>query len=291
MAIKEYDTKQIREIQLVCLDLLKVFDEFCEKNNLRYYVCGGGCIGAIRHGGFIPWDDDIDVMMPRRDYETLKSIWPIQMKDTQYRLNDNSSNVFLRTMWASVSNENTTFIKSRQQHLDISQGIRLDLIPLDGCPEGRAARVIQMFWALMHQIYINQEPPISKGKLLEGIGKIILSFHKSWPSRYNAAKRAEKRMAKYDFDNSKKVTELTTRFHYMKNEYPREAFEPAIRKEFEGFMASLPGGYDTYLSMAFGDYMQLPPEEERVPKHDAVFVDTVNSYKKYRCIEYFKGDE
>lgn len=283
-----YDSEQLREIQLVCLDLLKVFDKFCAENDLRYYVCGGGCIGAIRHGGFIPWDDDIDVMMPRRDYEKLKKLWPQQMKDTVYRFNDNSESEFLRTMWAAISNENTTFIKTRQQGLDISQGIKLDIVPLDGCPDGRVKRSIQIFWALIHQIYMNQEPPISKGKLLEAVGKLILMFHRRWPSRYKAAKRAEKRMTRYDFDKCSKVTELTTRFRYMRNEYPKEAFEPAVRKSFEGFMAALPGGYDTYLTMAFGDYMQFPPEDEQIPKHETVFIDTHNSYKIYRGKEYFK---
>ena len=96
-------------------------------------------------------------------------------------------------------------------------------------------------------------------------------------------------MTKFDFDKCSKVTELTTRYHYMRNEYPREAFEPAVRKEFEGFMAALPGGYDTYLTMAFGDYMQLPPEEEQVPKHEAVFIDTKHSYKDFKGIEYCKN--
>lgn len=274
--------EQLRKIQIICLNLLKVFDSFCEKNGLIYYVCGGGCIGAIRHKGFIPWDDDIDVMMPRRDYEKLKVLWPQQMDQSRYKFNDNSETQYLRTMWASISDENTTFIKERQKDLDISHGIKLEIIPLDGCPSSSISRTLQMFWALIHQIYINQEPPVSKGSLLKGAGNILLLAHRSWPSRYRAAVRAEKRMSKYPFEECEKVTELTTRFQYMRNEYPKETFEKAIRVPFEDFMMPVPAGYDAYLRMAFGNYMELPPEDERVPKHEAVYIDTDSAYINYK---------
>ncbi len=275
-------TEQLKEIQSVCFNLLKVFDSFCEQNGLLYYVCGGGCIGAVRHGGFIPWDDDIDVMMPRPDFEKLKLLWPRQMDGSKYRFNDNSETQFMRNMWASVSDENTTFIKERQQDLDISHGIKLEIIPLDGCPSNRWQRKKQIFWALIHQIYINQEPPISKGRVLKGVGNLLLMLHRGWPSRYRAAERAEKRMSKYGFHECDKVTELTTRFQYMRNEYPKAAFEKAVRIPFEGFMTPVPAGYDTYLRMAFGNYMELPPEEERCPKHETVFIDTHSSYRNYK---------
>ena len=276
------EENKLREVQMKSLELLRLFDSFCVKNNLLYYVCGGGCIGAVRHKGFIPWDDDIDVMMPRPDFERLKELWPLQMDETKYRFNDNTEEQFLRSMWASVSDEETTFIKERQKDLDISHGIKLEIIPLDGCPEGKLKRKIQIFWALVHQIYINQEPPVSKGRLMKLAGKCMLLLHRSWPARYRAAKRAEKHMTKYAFSDCKKVTELTTRFQYMRNEYPKEAFRDAVRMPFEGEMIPLPAGYDTYLRMAFGNYMELPPEEERVPKHDAVFIDPEESYLNYK---------
>lgn len=291
MEIKTVEQEELRKIQMKSLDLLNVFDAFCTKNDLLYYVCGGGCIGAVRHKGFIPWDDDIDVMMPRPDFEKLKVLWPQKMDETKYRFNDNTEKTFLRTLWASVSDEETTFIKERQKDLDISHGIKLEIIPLDGCPEGRFQRKAQIFRALLHQIYINQEPPISKGALMKFAGKALLILHRSWPSRYRAAKRAEKKMSKYPFDQCSRVTELTTRYQYMRNEYPREAFASAVRLPFEDQEIAVPAGYDTYLRMAFGNYMELPPEEERRPKHEAVFIDTQRSYKEYKGKYYCSTDE
>lgn len=280
----------VREVQLRCIGLQRVFDRFCRENGLLYYVCGGGCIGAVRHQGFIPWDDDIDVMMPRPDFEKLKKLWPEQMKDGRYVFCDNTETMYLRTMWASVCDEETTFIKERQKDLDISQGIKLEIIPLDGCPGNRLARRMQMFWALIRQIYINQEPPVSKGFAAETIGKLLLKLHRDWKSRYRAAMRCEKRMSRYPFAAAEKVTELTTRFRYMRNEYPKEAFQSAVYLPFEDGEIPVPAGYDTYLKMAFGDYMQLPPEEERQPKHETVFIDTNNSYRKYKGIYYCTED-
>ena len=89
-------------------------------------------------------------------------------------------------------------------------------------------------------------------------------------------------MTKYNKKQSPFITELCSRYQYMVNEYPKEIFEMPVYKEFEGFLAPLPQGYDAYLKMAFGDYMQLPPESEQVPKHDAVFIDLENSYENYK---------
>lgn len=280
------DMIQIRELQKRYLGLLKIFDRFCQKNKLLYFVCGGCCIGAVRHQGFIPWDDDVDVMMPRDDFKKLKLLWPQQMTEGRYVFNDNTEEVYLRSMWASISDEETTFIKERQKDLDISHGIKLEIIPLDGCPNSKIERYIQIFWALVHQIYINQEPPISKGRIMRWSGNLLLCVYRTWKSRYQAACRAEKRMVRFPFDSADRVTELTTRFKYMVNEYPKEAFESAVRVAFEDMIIPIPIGYDIYLRMAFGDYMELPPESERVPKHESVFIDMNNSYKRYKGIYY-----
>ena len=273
---------ELRELQDKSLEILLVFKDFCEKNKLLFYFCGGCCIGTLRHGGFIPWDDDIDVFMPRNDYEKLSKIWPVQMKNTKYSINRDSKDLFLRSLLTAISDEETTFIKERQSDLDISHGIRLEILPLDGCPSSGIKRKIQIFWAFMHQILMNQEAPTSKGKLFEFIGRVILFIFPTWKSRYRMGKYAEKKMSKYPIEECTHITELCARWKYMVNEYPKEIFEEAIYKDFEGFKMPIPVGYDTYLHMAFGDYMILPPKEDQIPKHDAVFIDMKNSYKKYR---------
>ncbi len=282
--------EELRQIQLKSLEILKVFKKFCDDNDLLFYFCGGCCIGTIRHKGFIPWDDDIDVFMPRRDYQKLQILWNDKMRDTHYKLCQSNKNEFVRSLITYICDENTTFIKQRQKDLDICHGIRLEIIPLDGCPSSKVQRKIQMIWALIRQLFLNQEPFLSKGKGLQILSQIALWFFPTWKLRYKIAKFAENQMSKYKIEDCDKITELCTRYEYMINEYPKEAFESATYKEFEGEEMPIPIGYDTYLKMAFGNYMELPPEEKQIPKHDAVRIDVNQSYKVYRGRRYLERE-
>ena len=265
---------------------MKVFDKFCRRHKLRYFLCGGCCIGTIRHQGFIPWDDDVDVFMPRPDYERLRKLWKQEMDEHQYALCRSGPGVFLRSMLTAISDEETTFIKERQADLDIHHGVRLEILPLDGCPNNPVLRRLQILCALIFQVFNLQEAPTSKGKALEWAGKAMLALFPGQKARYRIWRLMEKLMSRYSFDRCTKTTELCSRYQYMVNEYPHWVFEKAVFKPFEGQKFPIPLGYDTYLTMAFGDYMELPPESAQIPKHDAVFVDLDHSYKNYRGV-YF----
>lgn len=278
--------QELRAIQEKSLEILVYFKEFCQKHGLLFYFCGGCCIGAIRHKGFIPWDDDIDVFMPRKDYERLAQLWPKEA-DPQYAYCRSDKGHYLRSLLSAISDENTTFIKERQQDLDISHGIRLEILPLDGCPESRFARKRQILWALIYSMFNNNEAPTSKGKGAYLLGRFLLTLTPTQGMRYRVWRLAEKRMSRWPITpETKHITELCARYQYMVNDYPAEAFASAKWVEFEGLSMPVPIGYDTYLRMAFGDYMQLPPEEERIPKHEAVLVDTEHSYRQYKGTYY-----
>lgn len=281
----------LKGLQSKCLEITLVFKDFCERHGLLFYLCGGGCIGAIRHKGFVPWDDDIDVFMPREDYEKMCQLWVQEMDQGKYRLSRTGPENFERSQLTAITDEETTFIKERQMDLEVAHGVRLEVLPLDGCPSGRFQRKMQLFWGLVYQIYINQEPPTSKGKLLEWIGRLMLAVRPGWKRRYRTAMLAQKKMTKYPIEECDYITELCVRYNYMVNEYPKEIFASAVYKEFEGERLPVPVGYDTYLRMAFGDYMELPPEKSQVPSHDAVYIDLENSYKVYRGIYYPKERE
>lgn len=285
------DLTTLKAVQKKSLEILLVFQEFCKKHGLLFYFCGGCCIGAVRHQGFIPWDDDIDVFMPRQDFEQLAQLWPKEMAGTKYRFCRTTREDFTRYLMAAISDEATTYIKERQQDLDTAHGVRLDIIPLDGCPERKCQRLWQILWALIRQIYINQEPLTSGGKLPYWTSRLLLRVAPSWEHRYRIAMLAERQMTRYPFGSTSKVTELCARFEPMLREYPLEAFRQAVYLPFEGLEMPVPVGYDTYLTMAFGDYMQLPPEEEQRPKHEAVYIDTEHSYQVYKGIYYCKKQQ
>lgn len=285
----EYHEVSIKDLQKKCLEILVYFKEFCEKHNLLFYFCGGCCIGAIRHQGFVPWDDDIDVFMPRADYERLKKLWAEEADTEKYAYCRSDQGHYLRSLLTAITDEDTTFIKERQRDLDIQHGVRLEILPLDDCPKSRWARKFQIMWALLYSMFNNNEAPTSKGKGFYILGRFLLALAPSQKMRYRVWRFAEKKMSQYPITpETQYITELCARYKYMVNQYPAEIFAKAEWVDFEGLKMPVPAGYDTYLKMAFGDYMQLPPEEDRVPAHEAVKIDLDHSYKiykgKYYCV-------
>ncbi len=273
---------KVRQMQMKGLEMALFFDEFCEKNHLTYFMCGGCCIGSIRNQGFIPWDDDVDVFMPRGDYEKLKKLW---VDTPEYSIQCPSKELCTENQFLTICANNTTFIKTYQKDLDINHGLVLDVIPIDGCPTG-FRRKMQKVWALLYSLFVVGKAPENHGKAVYTVGKVLLALVKPKSWRYGVWRFCEKQMSRYPIEECQFITELCTGPGYMKNEYPKEIFEKAIRVPFEGHMMPIPVGYDQYLKMAFGDYMQLPPEEKRVCHHEYEFMDMDNSYRKYRGIYY-----
>lgn len=281
----------LRDLQLKNLEILKDFDAFCEEHSLKYTLCGGCCIGALRHGGFIPWDDDVDVHMFREDYEKLFSLWKEYGNKSKYNIVKTTKDDFQDTMLTQISMKNTTFIKENQVNQDIDHGIKLEIIPLDGAPENNLKRKIQLFNALKFYLYNRGFAPQNRGKLFNLIGKLLLAFKKTPKSRYKKWKKAEIKMTKYSVKNSNYLTELCVTWKYMKIRYPKDIFIGERRVKFEDGYFPIPYKAEEYLNMAFGDFMKLPIEQERVPKHDAILIDLENSYKKYKGEFYIIEEE
>lgn len=278
---------EVRKMQLKGLEMALFFDDFCEKNGLTYFLCGGCCIGSIRNAGFIPWDDDVDVFMPREDYEKLKQLW-VDTED--YSIQYTTKEVLTENQFLTICANNTTFIKTYQKDLDINHGLVLDVLPIDGCPTGWR-RKTQKLWALLYSLFIVGKAPTNHGKLVTVGAKVLLGICKPKAWRYAVWRLCERKMSQYPIADCDYITELCSGPHYMQNEYPKALFEKAIRVSFEGHQLPIPVGYDGYLKMAFGDYMQLPPEEKRVCHHAFEVMDMDNSYRKYRGVKYYVNQE
>lgn len=276
---------QGKDIQNKELEMLLYFKEFCDAHNLRFYLCGGGLIGAIRHNGFIPWDDDIDVFMPRPDYERLAQIWDHEA-NPQYKYCRTTKDAIYHDAGASIRDTETTFINRHSVNEDICHGLALEIMPIDGCPKGAMARFFQLMWAMMFALFNAQRLPDNKGKVYRLLAGCMykLIYKPSW--RYHLWRLAEKKMTQYDFDSSDEVTELIGSIKGMKLRHPQKDFSDVVYKDFEGHQIPVMAGYERYLRLIWGDYMQLPPVEQRVPKHDAVFIDMEHSYLDYRGIHY-----
>lgn len=282
---KDISPEQTRKMQLKGLEMALYFDQFCTEHGLTYFLCGGCCIGSIRNQGFIPWDDDVDVFMPRADYEKLKRLW----KNTpEYSIQYTTRDFLTQNQFLTICANHTTFIKTYQKDLDINHGLVLDVLPLDGCPRGWR-RKMQKLHALLYSLFIVGKAPENHGKAVYWLGRVLLGVVRPRAWRYAVWRRCEKQMSRYPIERCEYITELCSGPHYMQNEYPKAYFEKAVRVPFEGHELPIPVGYDGYLRMAFGDYMQLPPKEKQVCHHEFEFMDMDNGYENYRGVYYLTG--
>lgn len=275
----EFTPETLRKLQLKELDTLVYFKEFCDKNNLLFYLCGGCCIGSLRTGGFIPWDDDIDILMPRDDYEKLYKLWDND-KNERFKLLRADEKIFTGNIFTTIVDTETTCVKANQAHLDIPFGIMMDIFPIDGCPKGKFKRTMQKLNAMIYSLFLAQIVPENHGGIMALGSKFLLSIVKSPKAREKKWRNAERRMSKYKISDCEYITELCEGVHSMQPEYPKEWFASAVYREFEGLQMPIPVGYDPYLKKAFGDYMKLPPEDKQKPHHDMILVDTERSYKE-----------
>lgn len=284
------EQSELEKLQKTNIEMATVFVEFCKKHNLTCYLCGGGCIGTIRHKGMIPWDDDLDFFMPRTDYEKMWRLWKQENKNSRYVLEKSDAKHVDHNLFVTIRDSQTTLVKPYQKDLDITHGVALDIIPIDGYPDSKFERKKQCFWALIYSIYCAQLVPENHGKVVTLLGKVALGIVPSKKVRYHIWKFAEKQMTKYPIARCRGITELCSGPGYMKNWYPKEAFTKALFEPFEDGEMPIPVGYDEYLKIAFGNYMEMPPVEKRVGHHDALFMDLDRSYKEYRGIYYLKGE-
>lgn len=284
--LHKYTKEQLKEMQRVNLEMATVFFAFCKEHNLTAYFCGGGCIGSIRHKGFVPWDDDLDFFMPREDYEYFVANWNKYEPGKDLALLVQSENMIDHNLFATLRHRKTTYIKPYQKDLDIVHGVQLDVLPLDGYPDSAWKRKWQCIWALVYSLFCAQIVPEKHGGIMAFGSRLLLSVFRGKKIRYRIWSLAKKKMTKYKIADCTGITELCSGPGYMKNRYEKEWFDHYIEVPFEDRMMPIPVGYDAYLRKAFGDYMQLPPEKERVAHHDCVFLDLESPCTKYRGVYY-----
>jgi len=244
--------ESIEEVHKLQLDLLTFFDQKCKENNLRYFLAGGTLLGAVRHQGFIPWDDDIDVAMPRKDYEKFIEI----SKDfkNQYKViaMENTKNAVLP--FGKLVNENYS---NYRKTLDGKYGIRMDIFPLDGLgndyeealKRGKSILFAKKFFTVCFKNNIFS-------KFLNKLNFQKISY-----------KHLVKKLKKHNFDDSKYVGSIVGGLRKLDEIFEYRIYSENRLMKFEDKEFSGMKYYDEYLKKMYGDYMKLPPKEKQIAEH------------------------
>jgi len=249
---KGYFQLNSNQIKKALLDVLIDFRNICNQNGLIYWIGFGTLLGAVRHKGFIPWDDDIDVLMPLNDYNKFLKI--IERNDNYSIISSENTKDYSYEFSRFIKNDDKHIVKLNAFAHKSTSGIFIDVFPLRGLPEDE----------------YEQE---------EYIKELKIAFERQWGSMYSETeflknkKIVSELMSRYNPYTSSKVSSLSTSFERL----PKEIFEETIYLKFENEVFAAPKGYDEFLKIRYGNYMQLPPERNRKNTH------SIKVYEKITC--------
>lgn len=254
----------VEEQKKIALDVLLDVAEFCDEHGLRYFLAYGTLIGAIRHNGYIPWDDDIDVHMPREDYNKLISIYNEQRKTDRYELIDPRSKK-ARHSFVKVVDTRTAKIEPGIDYQRGYLGVDIDIFPLDGVPSDEGEH--REWFMSLKKIYSKYFfcTMDTKKNIKHRIGVPLIKLCTGGTRRI--VKRASKAHAKFPYNECEYVGMMENYYDIINDRYKKEWFAESVLWNFEGYKIKIPVGYHEILTQLYGDYMQLPPEEERVTHH------------------------
>lgn len=243
------------------VNLLTEFADYCDTHNLRYYMIGGTLLGAVRHKGFIPWDDDIDVGMPRPDYRKFIELQSKnQTMDFRCIENNTSNFPFMKVI------DKQTFVKQPYTIKSETSCLWVDVFPLDGwAVDERQAGKELVEWKRWHRLSVYAQVKLGQGTTkLRAFLKIPIALVAKALGLKNIARKMSRLAQKYDYESSDWVGNFAWACYGIHERVPKEWFEQRVKLPFEGHEFWAPEEWDKYLTQIYGDYMTPPPEDKRV---------------------------
>ncbi|MEZ9303315.1 LicD family protein [Vibrio breoganii] len=277
--IQEYSYTDLAEVATDAqhkehlLNMLIAFDKFCEQHNLTYYLSGGTLLGAVRHKGFIPWDDDIDINMPRPDCEKLMELSDGRIGEFQFAA-PNHSQKYFAYHWKLYDD---SILVAKRKAGGIGKKVYpifLDIFPIDGLPATEQENITHY----ANIITAKKKAKHARGKMVYA-GRNPVKFIRNRLARlYYRAKGVEHYFdqvisiaTSIPYTESEHIGVMMTNVHTTEERVVKAEYCPIIKLEFEGHMFCCPAGYDRYLQQLYGqDYMELLPPHKRVSKHALV---------------------
>ncbi|GFI01229.1 hypothetical protein IMSAGC005_00051 [Lachnospiraceae bacterium] len=256
----ELSQEQLRKLQMIELELLQEIDRICRKHNIHYNIIAGTLLGAVRHGGFIPWDDDADVALLRPEYEKFCKVCELELDKERFYFQDHKNTSGYRWGYGKLRRKNTVFLREYQEHMPYEQGVFIDIFPLDYAPNNYYVRCFHNFKCFIYRKFFWSEvgKAADKKKFMRGIYRMMSKVPEiKLKSSFNRfVKKSNKKRTNW-------VRILTFPTPNKKYGYLVKWYEESSDIVFEGVAFSGIKDYDAYLSFKFGNYMELPPKENR----------------------------
>ncbi|MDO4413635.1 MAG: LicD family protein [Erysipelotrichaceae bacterium] len=276
-------SKQMKEIWAIELDLFNELDRVCKKHGLSYFAGAGTLLGAIRHKGFIPWDDDMDFYMLRSDYDKLINL-ANEFAHPYFLQTGYTDQAIMRTH-VRIRNSNTTACSSWEKQFDCNKGVFIDIFPLDGITENKFKDKTQKALNMIYRTVMRNKQPINfKQQPLKislkqaAINTVVTIAHRD---KTKAMIRYENNLRKYSDKNAKMWGNRTLVFDCPKSRRPLEDWMDIIHVPFEFMEIPIPRNYDEILRQQYGNYMEFPKDKTQGKLHEVIIVSTDTPYKEY----------
>lgn len=252
----EIDAKSLRQIQMIQLEMLIEVDRICKKCEIHYNIIAGTLLGAVRHAGYIPWDDDADVAFLRSEYEKFREACKTELDKTRFYFQDHRNTKGYRWGYGKIRRKNTLFLREYQEHMPYMQGVFIDIFPLDAVPDNYLLRTMKNFECFcVRKILWSKVGKIAEKSIIKKqIYWLLDKIPEKWVFFYY-----HRMIYKANKEESKMVRILMFPTPNSEYGYYRNWYENSIDTLFEGKMFQGIKDYHSYLSFKFGDYMELPP--------------------------------
>lgn len=267
----------VRSVQNKILDIMKYIDKLCRTNNIVYYIMGGTALGAVRHGGFIPWDDDLDIFMTPTEYEKFKKVFETENSDVFVLQEWKTAKNYLE--YAKIRMNGTTFIEENfENNKEMHHGIYVDIMILHKVPENKFIQKLVYYESKFVTLYaLSQRNWVPKTALQ----KLLLNSLHILPCKF-ISKVFYKRIYKYDgMQNNFKYCYWITPAKFKNGLFDKSFFSRPVDIKFEDAVLLGSEKIKEYLSYRYGDYMKLPSKEQQEAAVHAMIFDTEKDFKEY----------